>query len=114
MQTRRFDRVRVSLRAEHISESSTRPVFIENVSESGMHLVTIHKGEEAIFFPGKNIELKLRLSSGEMISLRCEVRWMSTEIPPDGVTDSVGLEIVDPPPQYVSFVKNLRPPFFPQ
>jgi hypothetical protein len=114
MQTRRFERVRVSLRAEHVSESSTRPVFIENVSERGMHLVTIHKGEEALFFPGKNIELKLRLSSGEMISLSCEVRWMSAEIPPDGVTDSVGLEIVDPPPRYVSFVKNLRSSYFPQ
>ena len=114
METRRSLRVRVSLRAEHVSESSNRPVFIENVSEHGIHMVTLHKSTEGLFFPGKHIELKLRLSSGEMVPLRCEVRWTSAKLPPDGATDSVGLEIVDPPSQYVSFVRDLQSTYSPQ
>lgn len=104
----------MSLRAEHVSESSSRPVFIENVSEHGVHMVTLHKSTDGLFFPGKHIELKLRLSSGETVPLRCQVRWMSAEIPPDGVTDSVGLEIVDPPAEYVSFVRYLQTSHLPQ
>lgn len=108
MDARRFRRIRVSLKAEHILANVNRPVFIENVSEQGIHMVTLHKGAEGQFFPGENIDLKVWLSSGERIPLRCEVRWASFKTPPDGVTDSVGLQIIDPPSQYVSFVRALR------
>ncbi len=105
--TRRFRRIKVSLKAEHIYETANRPVFIEHISEQGMHMVTLHKGMESQLFPGDDVELRLRLSSGEAIPLRCQVRWMSAKTPPDGVTDSVGLEVLDPPSQYVSFVRTL-------
>lgn len=107
--TRRSRRIKVSLKAEHATENATRPVFIENVSEQGLHMVSLHRDAEEPFRPGKYVDLKLRLSSGEAIPLRCEVRWTSAKTPPDGVTDSVGLEIIDPPSQYVSFVKMLDP-----
>ncbi len=100
----------MSLKAEHVSDSATRPVFIENISEQGMHMVALHKGTEEPLLPGRNVELKLRLSSGEAIPLRCEVRWMSAKTPPDGVTDSIGLEIIDPPSQYLSFIRTLDLP----
>jgi hypothetical protein len=109
VQARRCSRrTMVSLKAEHISGSANRPVFIENISEQGMHMVTLHKGTETQFYPGKNLELKLRLSSGEAVPLVCEVKWTSAKTPPYGVTDSIGLQVVDPPSRYVSFVKTLH------
>jgi len=107
MEARLFRRIRVSLKAEHISGGAKLPVFIENLSEQGMHMVTLHKGMENQLSPGTPVHLKLQISSGESVPLRCEVRWASAQAPPDGVTDSVGLQIYDPPPQYVSFVKTL-------
>ena len=107
MQTRRSRRKLVSLMAECISEGRNRPVFIGNVSEEGMHMVTLNKGKEAQFFPGKNVELKLRLSPDKRIPLRCEVRWVSAERPQYGATYGVGVEIINPSAQYVSFIKSL-------
>jgi hypothetical protein len=97
----------VSLMAEYISGGPNRPVFIGNVSEEGIYMVTLSKGKESRFFPGKNVELKLRLALGESLPLRCEVRWVSAERPPYDVTYGVGLEIIDPSSQYVSFIKSL-------
>ena len=107
MQTRRSKRKMVSLIAEHIRVGRMHPVFIGNASEEGMHMVTLNRDTAAQFFPGNNVELKLRLSSRKRIPLCCEVRWVSAERPPYGISHGVGLEIIDPPPQYVSFVKSL-------
>ena len=107
MQTRRSNRKMVCLMAEYITGDMIHPVFIGNASEEGMHMVTLDQDTAARLFPGDNVELKLRLSSRRRISLRCEVRWVSAERPPYGITPNVGLEIIDPPSQYVSFVKSL-------
>lgn len=109
MEVRRSKRKMASLMAEYTSGLVKRPVFIGNVSEEGMRMVSLIKGKEDQFFPGKSVELNLRLTSGERIPLRCEVRWVSAERPPYNVTYGVGLEIIDPPSQYVSFVTSLHP-----
>ncbi len=103
---RLFRRIRVSLKAEHIWDGSRLPVFIENISEQGMHMVTLHKGPDNQLSPGTHVDLKLQMTTGESLPLRCEVRWSAAQAPPDGVTDSVGLRVCDPPPQYVSFVRT--------
>ncbi len=82
-------------------------MFIGNASEEGMHMVALNQNTAAQFYPGDNVELKLRVSPRGRIPLRCEVRWVSAERPPYAITHGVGLEIIDPPPQYVSFVKSL-------
>ncbi len=97
----------VSLMAEYITGGIVHPVFIGNASEEGLHMVTLNQDTAVNFFPGDNVELKLRVSSRGRIPLRCEVRWVSAERPPYGIAHGVGLEIIDPPPQYVSFVKSL-------
>ncbi len=107
MQTRRSKRKMVSLIAEYIRGGIMHPVFIGNASEEGMHMVTLNHDTAAQFFPGNNVELKLRLSSQKSIPLLCEVRWVSAERPRYSITHGVGLEIIDPPTQYVSFVKSL-------
>ena len=42
-----------------------------------------------------------------MINLRGTTKWAYYKMPPDGLTDSIGLEIIDPPQEYISFVRTL-------
>ncbi len=107
MQKRSFIRKAVSLMAEYRTRGANRMAFVRNVSEKGMHMVTLSRDSESHFFPGKNIKLKLLLSTKESVPLLCEVRWVTADRPPHGLTYGLGLEIINPSPRYVSFVKAL-------
>jgi hypothetical protein len=50
--------------------------------------------------------LKPELPSGETVTLDCKVVW-SEKDKLDGVTNNLGLEILEIPPQYDAFVKTL-------
>ncbi|GBE01519.1 PilZ domain protein [bacterium BMS3Bbin06] len=108
MERRGSGRTTVSLRAERISGNTKRAVLIENISETGIHMITAPAKTAAKFKTGMEINLKFRLSSGETLNLRCKVRWAYAETPPDGLTDSVGLQIIDPPLRYREFVRTMR------
>lgn len=107
MEKRRSRRITVNLKAERISGNEKHGVFIENISEHGIHMITSPQKSHEKYVPGKEIILKFFFLSGETINLRCKVRWAIVKIPPNGLTDSVGLEIINPPLKYVEFVKNL-------
>jgi hypothetical protein len=103
----RSQRKFVNLMADYVAGGLNLPVFIGDVSEKGMHMVTFKKYTEGKLFPGNNAELKLRLSPEECIPLSCEVKWVSTDKPSYRATFDVGLEIINPPSQYISLVKSL-------
>jgi len=108
MERRRFKRIKVNLKAERISGDEKYAVFIENISEHGIHLITTSSQAHKKYTPGKELELKLQLLTGETINLRCKAQWAYSRIPPEKVTDSIGLEIIDPPLQYIKFVRALH------
>jgi hypothetical protein len=108
MERRRSRRIIVNVKAERISGDKKRGVFIENISETGIHMTTTSSKEHLKYIAGKDVDLKLSLTSGETIHLRCKVRWSCVSIPPDALTDSIGLEIIDPPLPYIHFVRSLR------
>jgi hypothetical protein len=107
MEKRRSQRIKVDLKAERISGDETHGVFIENISENGIHIITAHVKEHRGYFPGRDVDLKLFLSSGGVLRLRCKVKWLCPEILPNNLIDSIGLEIIDPPLRYIEFVKTL-------
>jgi len=107
MERRRSRRVKFSLKAERISGSGDRTVFIENISEEGILMVLPHSKKAEKFQPGMIVDLRFRLSSGKDIDLTCIVRWAVQKMPPDGKTDSVGLEIEKPPVLYQKFVRTI-------
>jgi len=107
MEKRGAHRIKVKLNAERISGNHKYGVFIENISEKGIHLITTHTKSHAEYFPGKDVDLKFYLHPGKPVNLRCKIRWACTKMPPNGMTDSIGLEIIDPPKQYIEFVKTL-------
>lgn len=105
MERRRADRKTVKLRAERISCTGNCSVFIENLSETGIKMITApHKEND--FAPGKDIDLELELMSGGTINLNCNVKW-SYDDPSKDLSSSVGLEIIEPPAVYRKFVKAI-------
>jgi hypothetical protein len=71
-------------------------------------MVIPHSREAKKYNPGTDIDLKLELASGKAINLTCRVRWSCLKTPPDGLTDSIGLEVIDPPLPYRNFVRALH------
>ena len=110
MEKRRTKRIKVHLKAERISGNEKYGVFIENISEHGIHMITTPAETHKKYTPGTDIDLKFQLNTGETLNLQCKVRWAHLKIPPDGMTDSIGLEIIDPPEKYFEFVKTLHSP----
>jgi hypothetical protein len=108
MERRRSRRIKIDLKAERISGNEKYGVFIENISENGIQMTTTASKEHIKFTAGTEIDLNFRLSSGETINLLCRVRWSCLKIPTNGLTDSIGLEILDPPSKYVEFVRSLQ------
>ena len=108
MEKRRSRRLQVSLKAERISGNEKHGVFIENISENGIYMLTTPSSAHKKYAPGTDVDLKFRLSSGETLNLRCKVKWSYLKVPPNGLTDCIGLEIIDPPKQYIEFVKALH------
>lgn len=106
MERRRSRRRTVSLKAERISCTGNCSVFIENISETGIYMMTAPVTDN-IYKPGNDIGLELELASGEIISLDCNVKW-AYDNETDALTNKVGLEIIEPPEEYKNFIKSLH------
>ena len=108
MERRQSKRITVSLNAERISGNSKKAVMIENISESGISMMTAPAKTAARFKPGIDVRLKLRLTTGDILNLNCKVRWSYPKEADDDFASNVGLEVIDPPPEYRKFVKTLH------
>ncbi len=106
MERRNTKRVTVNLRAERISCTKNCSVFIENLSESGIYMTTA-PAKNSEYILGTELDLELELNSGKIINLNCHVKW-AVDNTPEALTNSVGLEIIDPPSEYKEFVKSLH------
>ena len=107
MERRLFERKTVHLKAERLSGDESNAVFIKNISEQGLQIITTPAERADDYPPDTFFDLRFQLSSGETIELQCIVKWAYQNDPPDDLTSSVGMEIIDPPLRYKEFVKNL-------
>jgi hypothetical protein len=105
---RRSKRITVSLKAERISGGSDKAVFIENISEQGIQIMTGPGHSSSKYPAGTELELKLHLPSGEKLSLSCTVKWSYQESQENGSTSNIGMVIIDPPKEFRKFVKSLH------
>lgn len=106
MERRHAKRVTVNIKAERISCTNNCSVFIENLSESGIYMTTA-PARSSEYVPGTELDLELELNSGKIINLNCHVKW-ALDNSPEALTNSVGLEIIDPPSEYKEFIKSLH------
>ena len=107
MDSRRDERVIVHLEAELIAGENRHACVIENLSPKGMYIVTAPTKSSLEFTPDSLFGLRFNLPSDEKIDLRCSVIW-SYPTPPHGYTNSLGLEIIDPPHSYLEALNTLK------
>ena len=105
MEKRRSKRIIVSLKAELISDGTSYTGFIENLSENGLFITTAPTKTAIIFTPEAPCEIKFQLPSGETLNLPCKIIW-AYRTPPHGITNSIGLEIIDQHQKYIEFLKT--------
>jgi len=108
MEKRRSRRIKLHLKAERITGDEKCGVLIENISESGIQILTTPLKEHLKYHDGAEIDLMFHLLSGDTLNLHCKVKWSHPKVPPNGMTDSIGLEIIDPPRQYIEYVRTLH------
>jgi hypothetical protein len=106
MERRRFRRKIVSLKAELISGGVSYLGVIENLSEEGIYMRIAPTKNAIDFVPGTKVELRFQPSSEETLNLPCSVKW-AYKTPPHGLTTSIGMEIINPPPEYKEFLETL-------
>ena len=106
MERRGANRLVVNLKAERLSCTKNCSVFIENLSDTGIYMITA-PSKSKDYEPGRKLLLKLELASGKTFNLHCNVKW-SYDNSPEDLTNSVGLEILNPPEEYKHFVKTLN------
>ena len=110
MNTTRPKRTPVILEAVLISGGIRYSGFIANFSESGVGVYVETTSPETPVHcnPGKIFTLKFQIPSGETICLNCKVKWLHQHKTPNHcLTNSMGMEIIDPPPKYREFSKTL-------
>ena len=107
MEKRRHKRIITRLNAEIVLDDKKRPGFIENISEEGVYMVTTPAETPIIeLAPDSPLTLKLQSPSGETLNLRGRVVW-SYKTPPHGITDSIGIEIIEPSEEYKALLRDL-------
>ena len=88
-------RIIAGYKAEITFEDKTYQGVIENLSETGVSITIVSQEKELSFTPGKTLKLKLEIQPDETLTLNCTIKW-STKLPPHGLINGIGLEIIDP------------------
>lgn len=84
--------------------------IIPNLSDEGIGVVVETSPEDAnlTFPPGTSVLLNFK-PKDEMISLNCEVMWLQAfKNPPHGLTNLIGMKIIDPPENYKKLLEDLH------
>ena len=103
---RRHKRIYVHLKASIMVDDQTFEGYVENISESGIGFLMSSPGRfKDDYLTNKNIELNLQMQPGKTIELNCVAKWAKTGIS-SGKVVGVGMNIIDPPPEYLDWVKS--------
>jgi hypothetical protein len=106
MKKRVQKRVPVRLECELISGNVNYPAFIENISKDGLFLRIAYLNEKTNITPGKQLKLKIRITSGEILNVLCSEVWSEKNAPGSQIQIS-GMKIIDPPEKYREFLSSL-------
>jgi hypothetical protein len=89
-------RITAGYKAEITFEDKTYQGVIENLSETGASITIVSQEKELSFIPGKKLKFEFEIQPGEKLVLDCIIRW-SAKLPPHGIINGIGVEIMDPP-----------------
>lgn len=107
MERRRAKRITYNLTAKVNSGGYTYDGSIENVSEGGIeYLLTSLDRTTDDFTPDKIIELEFKTPEGDMIELKCEVKWF-LKSKRGNKKLTLGMMILNPPAKYKDLIASL-------
>jgi hypothetical protein len=96
MNNRRATRIIAGYKAEILYFDKCYLGVIENLSESGINILTDLMKNAVDFRPGETVSLKIEAPAGEPLNLTCVIKW-SDKLLPNNLRSLIGLEIIDPP-----------------
>jgi len=109
MEKRNLLRIPVYIEADIIAGGVSYPGFIGNLSENGIYAEIAPTNTATDFTPGTTLDVEFQHPSGEELDLLCEVTWLYTKKKsPQGLINSIGLEIIDAPLKFKDFLKTLH------
>jgi len=107
MERRQHKRIYINLEAKIISDEKPYYGSIENVSESGIRYLIKSSIHDKDKFTGIEVlELYFRTESDAEMQLKCETIWTKIGLF-SGEKISLGLKIIDPPTEYINWIKSL-------
>lgn len=95
----------VCLEGELIFSDGRYAAFVENISEDGMYMSIAHITTKDHIRPKSKLFLKVRLPSGKRILLNCREKW-SERNTPHSLIARIGMEIINPPEEFIKFIEN--------
>lgn len=108
MEKRANERLPFRMDAKITSEGKTYDGSIENVSEGGMeYLMTSLVEAPRDVIPDKIVHVNFQSPAGEILQLKCQVKWYM-EVDPHDRTLMLGMEIINPDPGYKALIKNMK------
>jgi hypothetical protein len=109
MDKRQHKRISYCLNTEIICDGISYKGLIENISETGIFKIAFPDQNFLSFYPGKEITVIFQIPSGTTLNLNCEIKWLRINTgSPFAIKYNLGLNIIDPPREYIEFVKSLK------
>ncbi|MBI4844639.1 MAG: PilZ domain-containing protein [Nitrospirae bacterium] len=108
MDKRRFERKRLKFNADIITDNNFYSGSMIDLSEGGL-CQTVH-AKEVIgdLVPGKMVAVRFQFSSGEKFCMYCEIKRIDEKADVlEGKKYDLGMEIIDPLPEYKKTIKKL-------
>ena len=99
-------RLPVQLEAELIYNDITSVAIVENISDHSVYVKIAHLKNTLHNMPETDVFLKIQLQSGRMLYLKCKKIW-SDKNSPHSLFESVAVELIDPPKEYLDFYHTL-------
>jgi hypothetical protein len=96
MEKRDSKRITAGYKARIICGEKTCLGLIENLSESGISVMTDPGEVHVDLSPGNKFDLVFETISGEILNLHCKIKWSDT-VSPHNVRSRIGAVIIDPP-----------------
>ncbi len=97
----------VALKAELKSGKLICKGSIESISKNNIYFLSGPTDSSAMFPPGADLELKIFPYSDNPIQIDGIIKW-SYRTPPHGYTNSIGIELKNPPVEYKNISDTLH------
>jgi len=101
----------VKLTTNLIAAGKRHSGFITNISSKGVGMFVINTTfPESTIDSTKGSLLKLEVKStlGVYLTIQCRIRWLRIKkCSSPGMTTSMGMQVIDPPPSFVKLFKSL-------